>query len=103
MIVIGSKTPKIINPAQIVYFELIKGKVTAFIKGKYIDGNPVVENINVREPWTVVVHTTVSKHYVNCISKEEAIKYGAAVASLIYTDEHKDDILKIIRRVYERK
>jgi hypothetical protein len=74
MITIGNKKVKVINPTQIVHLELIKGKTTVFVKGD-TDGDDIVVNaLSVREPWTVVVKTTIDTHYVNCRDFEEALR-----------------------------
>jgi len=64
---------RFVNPQHVIYLELVKGKVTAFVKGKNVDGEPTVEDINVREPWTIVVHLTNEKVYLNYRSFEAAL------------------------------
>lgn len=103
MLIVGKTKPKILNPKQIISVELVKGKVTAFTKGRFVDGEPVVENINVREPWTVVIKTAISTDYINSSDLEGAI--NAAVGIVIMIDNMTD--IKIfegeLRKLYGKE
>jgi hypothetical protein len=75
MIIVGGKKPKILVPAHIVWFELVKGKTTAFVKGDTDGDQIIVKDISVREPWTIVIKTTVDTHYVNFNNFDSALTY----------------------------
>jgi hypothetical protein len=73
MIIVGKAKPKIINVQQIISLELVKGKITAFVKGKLIDGEPVVEDMAVREPWSIIIKTAIDTSYINTGNFESAL------------------------------
>jgi hypothetical protein len=74
MIIFGVTRPKLVNPKQIVSLELKPGRVTAFVRGSEDnDGDIKVTDLNVREPWTVVVRTATETHYMNEGRFEDAL------------------------------
>ena len=99
----ASKT-RFVNPQHIIYLELVKGKVTAFVIGKNVDGEPIVEDINVREPWTIVVHLTNEKVYLNYKNFEEALsELFAIMIQLEPSLLGETDIKKKVRSLYGKE
>ena len=103
MILIGTKNPKLINIHQIISLELVKGKATAFVKGKFVDDEPVVEDIKVREPWSIVVKTATETGYINYNDYDEALGYMLYLASQINPGTAKDQIERTLRKTHGKE
>lgn len=100
MIIVGHKKIRLLNPAQIISLELTKGRVSAYVKGKVIKNTVTVEDLSVREPWSVVIQTSTGNSYINCADFEKALQELICVA--VRVDEHADikEIEKNMRRAY---
>lgn len=101
MIAVGVKRIKFVNPKQVVFVELIKGKTSVYAHGDN-DGDIVtIDKLDVREPWTVVINTTIGKHYINHASYDKALSCMASICAII--DEQiseTDHYLEKIRSAY---
>jgi len=88
MIIIGNKKVRVINPKQIVHFELSQGKRTVYAKGDN-DGDIVnIKELNVREPWSIVVRTPIETHYVNHKNFDDAL--DGLITMALQIDGHLD-------------
>lgn len=99
MISIGSRNIKLVNPSQIVSVWLSKGKVTAFVKGTSNAEGIKVSDLDIRAPWTVVIRTIITTHYINCKDFEEALDKMIVVSAMVHPI--KEDIAEFKRRVRE--
>ena len=103
MIIVGNKKIKIINPAHIVHLELSKGKVSAYAKGD-TDGDVVtIVDFSVREPWTVVIRTTVGTHYINHPDFESALTCLVGICKVINQYLDVETFTNQMRRVYGKE
>lgn len=100
MILVGKKNPKLINISQIISLELVKGKVTAFVKGKLVDDEPVIQDIKVREPWSIVIKTPGETSFINYNEYDEALEYMLYLATKINPETAKDQIERTLRKAH---
>lgn len=100
MIIIGNKKVRVINPKQIVHLELVKGKTSVYVKGDN-DGDIItVKNLAIREPWTVVVKTTIDTHYVNQKSFDDALEALIVLALKIDETVDQQSLEGKLRKIY---
>lgn len=104
MLILGSSSkPKIVNPAHIVQLELVKGRVSAYVKGTVKGEYVQVEDLSVRAPWTVLVRTTIGVIYINCKNFDNAINVAIGIAKTITPGLHVDVYEKELRTIYAKE
>lgn len=100
MIIVGKTNPKILNPKQIIHISLTKNRPTIYVNGEIVEGTPIVEDFNVKEPWAVCLTTAVDKHYINCSDIEEAIEVASFIGIEIDKQADRQVLEDQIRRAY---
>ena len=100
IITVGKTTPRVLNPQQIVYVELHKGKVTAFVSGDN-DGDRIVNaSVAVREPWSVEVRTLVGTGHINCADFDTALSTLIEITHEIYPGHDLTVLAERYRKTY---
>jgi len=85
MIVISNSKGIVLAPAHVVDMSLVKGKPSVYARGVVKEDKIDVAEFSVREPWTLVVRTTIDKHYINHKNFNDALDH------LITLSLHIDD------------
>lgn len=101
---LGSNKQLMVNASYIVSAQLTKGKTTAFVKGTSAGDDIQVSELSIREPWTIVLKTTLDTYYLNYADIDKAIDMMTTIIGAIQnikTEEWKT-LRKEMVRIYEQ-